>query len=77
MSPRARQQCFSSAVRNEPIQIWGDGSVVRDYVHIQDGVEAFFELAVIRWFAGTVVFPPFSPTSCCSPAFPRGRRGQS
>jgi UDP-glucose 4-epimerase len=31
------------ALRNEPIQIWGDGSVVRDYVYIQDAVEAFLK----------------------------------
>src|SRR6266850_2836875 len=31
------------ALRNEPIQIWGDGSVVRDYVYIQDAVEALLK----------------------------------
>jgi UDP-glucose 4-epimerase len=29
------------ALRNEPIQIWGDGNVVRDYVYVEDAVEAF------------------------------------
>jgi UDP-glucose 4-epimerase len=28
------------ALRNEPIQIWGDGSVVRDYVYVSDAVDA-------------------------------------
>ena len=29
------------ALRNQPIQIWGDGSVVRDYVYVGDIVQAF------------------------------------
>ena len=29
------------ALRSEPIEIWGDGSVTRDYVYIGDVVEAF------------------------------------
>lgn len=28
------------ALRNEPIEIWGDGSVVRDYFHVSDAVSA-------------------------------------
>lgn len=28
---------------NQPIEIWGDGSVVRDYIHIDDVVEAFLQ----------------------------------
>lgn len=31
------------AVRNEPIEIWGDGSVVRDYVYIGDVVSALLK----------------------------------
>jgi len=31
------------ALRNEPIEIWGDGSVVRDYVYIGDVVWAFLK----------------------------------
>jgi UDP-glucose 4-epimerase len=31
------------ALRNEPIQIWGDGSVVRDYLYVEDAVEAFMK----------------------------------
>jgi UDP-glucose 4-epimerase len=31
------------AMRGQPIQIWGDGSVVRDYVYVQDAVEAFVQ----------------------------------
>lgn len=29
------------ALRKQPIQVWGDGSVVRDYVYVEDAVEAF------------------------------------
>jgi UDP-glucose 4-epimerase len=29
------------AVRGEPIRIWGDGSIVRDYVYVGDAVAAF------------------------------------
>lgn len=28
------------ALRNEPIEIWGDGSVTRDYFHVSDAVSA-------------------------------------
>jgi UDP-glucose 4-epimerase len=33
------------ALRGQPIQIWGDGSVVRDYVYIADAVDALLRLA--------------------------------
>jgi UDP-glucose 4-epimerase len=29
------------AMTNQPIQIWGDGSVVRDYIYVEDVAEAF------------------------------------
>jgi len=29
------------AIRNERLEIWGDGSVVRDYIHIDDVMDAF------------------------------------
>jgi UDP-glucose 4-epimerase len=29
------------ALREEPIEIWGDGSVVRDYIYIKDVIDAF------------------------------------
>lgn len=29
-----------SAVRGQPLEIWGDGSVVRDYIYVDDAVEA-------------------------------------
>ena len=32
---------LGKALRGEPIEIWGDGTVVRDYVHITDVVDAF------------------------------------
>jgi UDP-glucose 4-epimerase len=31
---------LGKALRGEPIEIWGDGSVVRDYMHISDTVRA-------------------------------------
>jgi UDP-glucose 4-epimerase len=33
------------ALRDQPIQIWGDGSVVRDYVYVGDAVEAMLKAA--------------------------------
>jgi UDP-glucose 4-epimerase len=33
------------ALRGEPIQIWGDGSVVRDYVYVSDAVDAILRAA--------------------------------
>ena len=31
------------AVHNKPIEIWGDGTVIRDYIYIGDVVEAFIK----------------------------------
>jgi UDP-glucose 4-epimerase len=31
------------ALKNVPIEIWGDGSVTRDYIHISDVAEAFLK----------------------------------
>ncbi len=36
----------SKALAGEPIEIWGDGSVVRDYVHIEDIVRGLVALAL-------------------------------
>jgi len=33
------------ALRGEPIEIWGDGSVVRDYVYIVDAIDALLKAA--------------------------------
>jgi UDP-glucose 4-epimerase len=33
-------QFVSRVLKNEPIEIWGDGSVVRDYIHVDDVVKA-------------------------------------
>jgi len=32
------------AIRNEPIEVWGDGSVIRDYLHVSDAVEALIKV---------------------------------
>lgn len=34
------------ALRGQPIEIWGDGSVTRDYVHVQDVADAFAQALV-------------------------------
>lgn len=31
---------LGKALRGEPIEIWGDGSVVRDYIHVSDVIDA-------------------------------------
>lgn len=36
------------ALRHEPIEIWGDGSVVRDYVYMDDVLEAFYRAMEYR-----------------------------
>jgi UDP-glucose 4-epimerase len=36
---------LDQALRDEPIQIWGDGSVVRDYVYVTDAVDAMLKAA--------------------------------
>lgn len=39
---------FAQAVkRGDPISLWGDGSVVRDYLHISDLVEAYLKVIEI------------------------------
>lgn len=32
---------INNALNNKPIDIWGDGSVTRDYIHVSDVAEAF------------------------------------
>lgn len=34
------------ALRGQPIEIWGDGSVTRDYIHVQDVADAFAQALV-------------------------------
>ena len=31
---------FAKALEREPIEIWGDGTVIRDYLHVEDAVAA-------------------------------------
>ena len=45
---------LSKALRKEPIEIWGDGSVVRDYIYVADVVEAF--LRVMRYEGAEDIF---------------------
>lgn len=32
---------LSKAIRNEPVNIWGDGSIVRDFIYVSDVADAF------------------------------------
>lgn len=32
---------LSKALRKQPIEVWGDGSATRDYIHVRDVAEAF------------------------------------
>lgn len=34
------------AIRNDTITVWGDGSVVRDYIYVNDIIDAFMKAAV-------------------------------
>ena len=48
----------AQAVNGLPIEVWGDGSVVRDYLHIDDAVEALKRLgqAPFHVFGSTPIF---------------------
>jgi len=35
---------LGKAIRNEPIEVWGDGSVIRDYLHVSDAVRALIKV---------------------------------
>lgn len=37
---------LGKALRNEPIEIWGDGSVIRDYVYVGDVANAFVKAVI-------------------------------
>lgn len=34
---------MGKALRNEPVEIWGDGSIIRDYIYIDDVVDALLK----------------------------------
>ena len=36
---------MGKVLRGEPVEIWGDGSVVRDYIYIGDLIDAFLQVA--------------------------------
>jgi UDP-glucose 4-epimerase len=35
-------------VKDEPIEIWGDGTIVRDYIYIEDLVDGIYKTAVTK-----------------------------
>jgi UDP-glucose 4-epimerase len=37
--------CLDKVLRGEPIEIWGDGRVVRDYLYVGDAMEAFLKVS--------------------------------
>jgi UDP-glucose 4-epimerase len=44
---------LDKALRAEPLEVWGDGSAVRDYLFIDDAVEAFERLIAQPDLSGT------------------------
>ncbi len=48
-NPNARQGAIGvflgRIARGEPINIWGDGEVIRDYIYIEDAINAFIKAA--------------------------------
>ena len=58
--PRRRQGAVNvflyRAARGEPIEIWGDGSVVRDYFYISDLVSAAVQAATVQGLQGERVY---------------------
>ena len=47
---------LGKALRNEPIVIWGNGAIVRDYIHISDTAAGLVKLAQARDVGGHCVF---------------------
>ena len=47
---------LGKALRSEPIVIWGDGTVVRDYIHISDTAAGLVKLAQAQDLGGHCVF---------------------
>lgn len=45
---------LGKALRGEPLQIWGDGSTVRDFLHVSDVVSAL--MAAVRYSGDASVF---------------------
>lgn len=39
---------MNRAVQNQPIEIWGDGTVVRDYIYISDVIDALVKAALYQ-----------------------------
>lgn len=58
--PRRRQGAVGvflyRTARGEPIEIWGDGSVVRDYFYISDLISAIVQAATVQELDGKPVY---------------------
>ena len=52
----AATRFLSYALSNQPIVIWGDGEVVRDYLHISDVAPALVSLATLPALSNSYIF---------------------
>jgi UDP-glucose 4-epimerase len=52
----AATKFLHSALTDQEIVIWGDGTVVRDYIHISDVSNALVSLALVSHLSGCYVF---------------------
>jgi len=39
---------LGKAAKNEPLEIWGDGEIVRDYIYIDDLVDGIYKAAILN-----------------------------
>ena len=46
---------LSRALRGEEISIWGDGSVIRDYIYVDDAIDAMVRAAIVDINGGCVL----------------------
>jgi UDP-glucose 4-epimerase len=53
----------NNALHNKPIEIWGDGTVARDYIHISDVIRAFLMAPTITLTHGVINIGSGNPVS--------------
>ena len=56
---------ISRALKNEPIEIWGDGSVVRDYIYVDDVVAALEKRYSIKAIFAFSILEAGKAEVCC------------